>query len=134
PHGHSSFPDEAVEGVEVLEAEAVVESEGAVVLLGDGEGEGGEAAGGEVGIAVAQQVFADAVAAIFRQGAELGDVSNVIADARAEEDSDAGLGGAMHGDERSGGIEDSAAGEAHDVVQEAQRSGDGAVLVVNIAI
>ena len=115
-------------------AGAEIEGDGAVVLLGDGEGEFGEAAGGEIVIAAAQEMLADAVAAVLGQGADLGDVADVVPDAGAEQDSDGGLGGTVDGDERGGRVEDSAAGKAHDVVEEAERAGDGAVLVVDVAI
>ena len=115
-------------------AGAEVEGDGALVLLGDGEGEFGEAAGGEIVIAAAQQMLADAVAVEFGQGADLGDVADVVADAGAEQDSDAGLGGTVDGDEGGDRVEDSAAGKADDVVEEAERAGDGAVLVVDVAI
>jgi len=79
-------------------------------------------------------MLANAGIAVFGKGADLGDVSDIGADARAEQDSDAGVGGTVESDERGGWIEDSAAGKANDVVQKAQGAGDGAVLVVDVAI
>jgi hypothetical protein len=120
--------------VDVLESDAVVEGESANVLLGYGEGKFAEAAGSEISVAITEKMLANAVAAIFREGADLRDVSYVVTHAGTEQDSDASVSRAVEGYERRGGVEDSAAGEAHDVVEEAERAGDGAVLVVDVAV
>jgi len=48
-------------------------------------------------------MLADAGAAVFGKRADLGDVSDIGADTGAEQDSDAGAGRAVDGDERGGG-------------------------------
>ena len=61
-------------------------------------------------------------------------MGDVFAHARAEDQADALLCGAAQEDARGGGVEVSAAGEADDVVEEAQRAGGRAVLVVDVAV
>jgi hypothetical protein len=128
------FPDETVKGSHMVEAEAAVEGKGKMVLFGDGEGEFAEATGGEVGVAIAQKMLANAIAAVFGESADLRDVANVVAHPGAEQDTDASAGGTMEGDERRTGVEDPAAGKPHDIVQKTKGAGDGAVLVIDIAV
>jgi hypothetical protein len=130
----SFFPNKAVKGMDVVVAEAAVEGEGQMVFFSDGQREFAEAAGSEVGVATAEEMLADAVATVFGKSADLGDVAYVVAHPGAEQECNAGAGGTVDGYERRDGVEDSAAREAHDVVEEAQRAGDGAVLVVDITV
>ena len=127
-------PDHGVEAVGDAEAVLLVEAAGAVVALGHGKGEALYASGLEAKDAVSQQRRAEAEAAECRADAELRNVRGVLTDTATED----------HGEElaRAGvaqnpgafGVEDAAAGEAHDVVEEALRAVDAAVLVVDAAV
>ncbi len=81
----------------MMEVQASVESESSMVFFSDGQGEFRESACSEVGVAVAEKLLANAVAAIFRQGADLGNVADVVAHARAEQEPDAGVCRAVEG-------------------------------------
>jgi hypothetical protein len=123
--------DHGVETVAADEAELLVEVQRRAVGLGDGEGDGDEACADEAGGALLQEEGADAFVTPGVGDAELGDVANVGVDARAEDHAGHGAGApvAQHPGELR--LEDAAAGEADDVVQEAQRAVQGAVLVVD---
>jgi len=66
--------------------------------------------------------------------AELRDVAAEVAHARTEQQRNGLLGVPLDDDMRGLRGEDSAAGESADVVQEALRAVDGAVLIVNAAV
>ena len=77
---------------------------------------------------------AEVLAAIGGSDAELGDVSYVRGDAGAEEHADEGPVAAVAENPGSCGIEDSAAREADDVVEETKGAMEGAVLVVDTGV
>ena len=81
--------------------------------------------------AVLEELAAVVVASAGGADAELGDVGDVVGDARAEDHGDECAGGAIAEDPGVVGLEDAAAGEADDVVQEAEGAVEGAVLVVD---
>jgi len=64
--------------VKVVEAQAAIKGKGALVLLGHGEGELGEAASGEIGVAVTEKMLADARTTVFGEGADLGNVPYIV--------------------------------------------------------
>jgi hypothetical protein len=61
-------------------------------------------------------------------------VADIGADLRAEDDADERAGAAIEDDEGGAGIEGAAAGEADDVIEEAERAGEGAVLIVDFGV
>src|SRR5581483_2477237 len=61
-------------------------------------------------------------------------MSNVVAYARAQQHSHNGARRIVNGSQRRCGVEGSASGKTHDVVQEPQRAGNAAVLVVDFRI
>src|ERR1700687_3212706 len=81
-----------------------------------------------------QQSFAEAGRAVFGEHAHLSDVPNVGTHPRAEDQADQGLVAALEDHEGCLGIESAASGEAHYVVEKAQRAGEGAVLIVDLGI
>ena len=78
-----------------------------------------------------EELAAVVVASAGGSDAELGNVGNVVGDAGTENHGDEGTGGAVAEDPGVVGFEDAAAGEADDVVEEAERAVEGAVLVVD---
>ena len=116
------------------ETGVVVELDGLVVGFGDGEGDGGEAEVSEVVDTVLEECEAEALPAIGAGDAELGDVSDVAGYAGAEKHSDDGSAAFVAEDPGCAGIEDSAAGEADDVVEETEGAVEGAVLVVDAGV
>ena len=105
-----------------------------MVGFGDGEGDGGEAGLGEVADAVVEEREAEVLTSVGRCDAELGYVSYVRSNAGAEEHADEGSVAAIAEDPGGGGIEDSAAGETDDVVEETQGAVERAVLVIDAGI
>ena len=71
---------------------------------------------------------------VFRQYAHLRDVANIGAHLRAQDQADQRARAALEDDERSVRVEHAASRKAHDVVQEAQRTAERAVLVVDLGI
>src|SRR4029077_11349622 len=65
---------------------------------------------------------------------DLGHMPDIVADARTEDKANQASGLAIDCHERRFRIEDSATGEAHDVIQEAQRAAEGVVLVVDLRV
>ena len=61
-------------------------------------------------------------------------MADIGADLRAEDDADERAGAAIEDDEGGAGIEGAAAGEADDVIEEAERAGEGAVLIVDFGV
>jgi hypothetical protein len=55
-----------------------------MILFSNGKGEFTEATGGEIGITIAHKMLANAVATVFGEGADLGDVAYVVAHPGAE--------------------------------------------------
>ena len=84
--------------------------------------------------AVLEERQAQALSAIGRGDAELRDMGDVAGDARAEEHSDEHSVAFVAQHPGGVGIEDAAAGEADDVVEEAQGAVEGAVLVVDAGV
>ena len=117
-----------------MEASGLVEGDGFGVAFGDGEGEGGVAAFAEFGGGGFEQEGSEAEAAVLFGDADLGDVGGVVADAGTEHEGGEFFGAVLDDDLGGGGVEGAAAGKADDVVQEAERAGDGAVLVVDVAV
>src|SRR5208282_4374977 len=76
----------------------------------------------------------DPTATVLGNEADLRDVSNIISYPGAQNQSDQRIAGPMNRYERGVGIEHAAAGKANDVVQKANGTGIGAVLVVNLGI
>src|ERR1700733_15886571 len=105
-----------------------------MVGFGDGEGDGGEAEMGEVVDAVVEESEAEALSAVGVADAELGDVGYVAGYAGAEKHSDEGSVTVIAEDPGGVGLEDSAAGEADDVVEETQGAVEGTVLVVDAGV
>src|SRR5260370_21357593 len=81
-----------------------------------------------------QQSFAEAGRAVCGEHAHLSDVPNVGTYPRAEDQADQRLAAALEDHEGCLGVESAASGEAHDVVEKAQRAGEGAVLIVDLGI
>ncbi len=125
------FEDHGVEAVAGEEAGLLVEIGGLVVGLGYGQGDCAEAGVQEVAHAVFQERFAEAVAATGGRDTELGDVGDVVGDAGAEDHGDEGAGAGVAEDPGLVRLEDAAAGEADDVVEEAEGAVEGAVLIVD---
>ena len=105
-----------------------------MVGFGDGEGDGGEAGLGEVADAVVEERKSEVLAAVWIGYAELSDVGYVRGDAGAEEHADEGSVAAVAENPGGGGIEDSAAGEADDIVEETEGAVERAVLVVDAGV
>ena len=120
--------------VEDVEAVVGIKLAGFGVFFGDGEGEAAEVAAGKFCHAAVQQRASEAEAAEFRGDAELRDVTDVGAHSRAEKQALNEAAAFVTEHPRIGRVEDAAAGEADDVVQEAQRALDGGVLVVDLAV
>ena len=66
--------------------------------------------------------------------AELGDVGDVVGDAGAEDHAGESAGAGVAEDPGFAGVEYAAAGEADDVVEEAEGAVEGAVLVVDAGV
>src|ERR1700757_2049929 len=84
--------------------------------------------------AVVDQNAAQMLTAAVLRHAELSDVRDVLTYPRTEQHTHHLMASGAHQYAGSLCIEQSAAGETDDVVQKAQRPGDGAVLVVDVAI
>ena len=123
--------DHGVEAVASEEAHIFVEFDGGAVGCGDGEGDGAEAGAGEMLDGVLEQEASEARASVRRRDAELGDVSDVFGDTGAEDHAGESGGSGVAEDPGLACIEYTAAREADDVVQEAERAVEGTVLVVD---
>jgi len=128
------LPKHGIEVVGDFEFRAPIERYGALVFGSDSEGESTEAFGTEAERGLFDQQVCEAAAAHFRRDAELCDVSDIFADAGAENKADEFPGGTAHENTGGRGVEVSATGEADDIVKEAQRAGSGAVLIVDVTV
>ncbi len=113
------------------ETRILVELDGQLVGFGDSESDRSEARLGEVADAVVKESEAEVLSAVGGGDAELSDVGNVCGDTRTEKHADEGSVAAVAKDPGGRGIEDSATGKADDVVEEAQGSVKGTILVVD---
>jgi hypothetical protein len=84
--------------------------------------------------AVAQEGASEAGAAVVGADAELGDVGDPVGDDGAEEHAGEMVGVLVEDDPGGLGLEDAAAGEADDVVEETDGAVHGAVLVVDAGV
>lgn len=100
------------------ESEPLVQGDGTIVRLGDSQRERAEIPLPEFFTRGSYKRLSDAVTAVVWQQADLRDVANVLFHPRGKNHADACLGGFVIGHERCAGIEDSAAREPDDVVQE----------------
>ena len=130
----AAFEDGGVEVVPDVEAGLAVEGKRAVIFGGDGKADGGVPCAAQGVHAVNEQIAAEAPAAEVRRDAELGDVRDVVGDAGAEQQADEGAGAAAFKNPRVAWLKDTAAREADDVVEEAQRAVQRAVLVVDLGV
>ena len=126
--------DHGVEAVADKEAGTLIQLDRLVIGFRDGEGDCGKTGAGEVMDTVLEECDAEALAAIPAGDAELGDVGDVVGYTGTEKHSDQSAGAAIAEDPGGVGIEDAAAGEADNVVEEAQRAVKRAVLVVDARI
>lgn len=116
------------------EAGCFVELKCGLVGFADRKGDGAVAMKRQLGHAVAEQDAAEVASAVSGGDAELRDVGDVGRDAGGEQDGDEGVGGTFADGEGAKGIEGAAAGEADDVVEEAEGAIQGAVLVVDVGV
>ena len=133
------IPDHGVEAMGDAEAVLLVEAACAVIAFGDGERKTSDSGRLKAKDAVIEQRRAETEAAQRGADAELRDVRGVLADARAEDHGEdvwrARVGGTRVAQYPGAlGVEDAAAGEAHDVVEETLRAVNAAVLVVDAAV
>jgi hypothetical protein len=126
--------DHGVEAVADEEAGVLVELDGLVVGFRYSEGDGGEAGAGEVVDAVFEEGQAETLSAMGGGDAELGDVGYVVGYAGAQQHSDESSVALIAEDPGRVGIEDAATGEADDVVEEAQGTVQGTVLIVDAGV
>ena len=105
-----------------------------MVGFGDGEGDGGEVGLGEMVHGVLEEKAAEAISTTAGCDAELGDVGYVVGYAGAEEHAGEGVGIFVAENPGFVGVEDTAAGEADDVVKETQGAVQRAVLVVDACV
>lgn len=126
-----AFPHERVEYAFVLKTQALVEINCAMVCFSHSQGQRGKVPLAEVCPRAGQQCFSNAMRTVLGKHANLGDVSYIVPDTGTENQADHVMKWLAERDKRRLRIEYPTTGEAHDIVQEAQRAAESAVLVVD---
>jgi len=124
------LPHEGIEDLFQIEMQAAVKANGPRIRFGHRQRKQGEVSLAQIALGGRHQRFANSPRAILRQNANLSDVADVGADARAQDQSNQTFRPAIPGHERGVGIEHAASGEAHDIVEKAQRSTESVICLL----
>src|SRR5216683_2665521 len=128
------LPNERVKHSRRFKPDPFIQRNSPVVRFGYGQRDETKSPLAEIFRRGGQHGLAEPGGAVFREHADLRDVADIGAHLRAEDESDQRAGAALEDDEGCLRIEGAAPGEAHDVVQKAQRAGKRPVLVVDLGI
>src|SRR5271165_6016946 len=130
----AALPNHSVKGLAGDESTTVIKCNCLGILPRHGEREGLESVAAERARAVGQKPCSEAATAIPPANANLGHVAHIFAYPRAEQQSRDLFATAVTEHPRGRRVEESTTREADDVVQKSQRTGDGAVLIVDDAV
>src|SRR5690348_10275461 len=128
----SAFPHEGIEDATRAEPESLIELNGVAIGLRHGQRKFGETTVEQTFQTGTHHGARQSMTAKFGQQTNLRYVSHVFAHTRAQQHSYQRTRSGVDGGQRGCGIEGSTSGKSHDVVQETQRSGDAAILIVDL--
>jgi hypothetical protein len=129
--GGLTFPHKRIKAPAGFKAQAAIEFYRFGIGFSHGKAQTQEVAGAQFLRAQSQKRFANPAAAKLRQHADLRYVPNVLADARAEQQAGNRARGLVQRHKRRVRVKHSATGKADNIIQEAQRAVQAAVLIVD---